>query len=127
METRGGTKRRELSSKERNGPNEQSEQRCCEERKRRKESRIGTGVGARNSPEGGMLGFGSAQQARTEVILRFWCSHWLVLGARTALLPKWAGSEAAEWENRRTTRLYGMGGKRRIMGVERAADSRTGV
>lgn len=72
-------------------PNEQSGQRCCEERKRRKESRRETGAGDRNRPEGGMLGLGCAPEAGTEVIQRFWCSHWLVPGARAALLPRWAG------------------------------------
>ena len=112
-----------LSSKDANEPNEQSGQRCCEERKRRKERKKGTRAGDISRREGGMLGLGSARKAGTEVIQRFQSSHWLVPGARAALLPKWAGWETAESEIGRGSDLYGKGGKWRITDVGWAAES----
>lgn len=110
-----------LSSKDANEPNEQSGQRCCEERKRKKQRKRGTRSGDISRREGGILGLGSAREAGTEVIQRFQSSHWLVPGARAALLPNWTGWETAEPEVDRGSGLYGNTGKREIMDVGRAA------
>lgn len=70
-----------------------------------------------------MLKTESAREAGTEVIQRFRSSHWLVPGARAALLPNRAGWETAESEIGRGSGLYGKGGKWRITDVGRAAES----